>query len=283
MQGIMGRYQALRDGEPEELAQALDEFYMPRFSGDRLPQSKTGIAISLAEKIDTLVGIFGIGMKPTGDKDPFALRRAALGALRILREHALPLNLKQLLEEAERHLGNKVSQANNVDTVYNFMIERLKGIYADDGTPHDLFEAVATVQPESIADFEHRVRAVTDFRKLAAAEALAAANKRIGNILRKADQTVPGAADPELFEMDAERELYEQIEHSAEKIRPLMKASDYGATLQTLSGLRKPVDRFFDDVMVMAEDPSVRGNRLALLASLSRQFLQVADLSRLQS
>ena len=222
-------------------------------------------------------------MKPTGDKDPFALRRAALGALRILREHALPLSLRQLLEEAERHLGNKVSQANNVDTVYNFMIERLKGIYADAGTPHDLFEAVATVQPESIADFEHRVRAVTDFRKLAAAEALAAANKRIGNILRKADQAVPGAADPELFEMDAERELYEQIEHSAEQIRPLMKAADYGATLQTLSGLRKPVDRFFDDVMVMAEDPSVRGNRLALLASLSRQFLQVADLSRLQS
>ncbi len=283
MQGIMGRYQALRDGEPDEIAQSLDEFYMPRFSGDRLPQSKTGIAISLAEKIDTLVGIFGIGMKPTGDKDPFALRRAALGALRILREHALPLNLKQLLEEAERHLGNKVSQANNVDTVYDFMIERLKGIYADAGTPHDLFEAVATVQPESIADFEHRVRAVTDFRKLAAAEALAAANKRIGNILRKADQNVPGAADPELFEMDAERELYEQIEHSAEQIRPLMKDADYGATLQTLSGLRKPVDRFFDDVMVMADDPSVRGNRLALLASLSRQFLQVADLSRLQS
>jgi glycyl-tRNA synthetase beta chain len=176
-----------------------------------------------------------------------------------------------------------VSQANNVDTVYDFMIERLKGIYADAGTPHDLFEAVATVQPESIADFEHRVRAVTDFRKLAAAEALAAANKRIGNILRKADQNVPGAADPELFEMDAERELYEQIEHSAEQIRPLMKDADYGATLQTLSGLRKPVDRFFDDVMVMADDPSVRGNRLALLASLSRQFLQVADLSRLQS
>ena len=283
MQGIMGRYQALRDGEPEELAQSLDEFYMPRFSGDQLPQSKTGIALALAEKIDTLVGIFGIGMKPTGDKDPFALRRAALGALRILREHALPLNLKQLLEEAERHLGSKVSQANNVDTVYNFMIERLKGIYADAGTSHDLFEAVATVQPESIADFEHRVRAVSDFRKLAAAEALAAANKRIGNILRKADQNVPGAADPELFEMEAERELHEQIEQSAEKIRPLMKAADYGATLQTLSGLRKAVDRFFDDVMVMADDPSVRGNRLALLASLSKQFLQVADLSRLQT
>ena len=283
MQGVMGRYQAQRDGEPAELAQAMDEFYMPRFSGDRLPQTPTGIAVSLSEKIDTLVGIFGIGKKPTGDKDPFALRRAALGALRILREHALPLDLRKLLEEAQRHLGAKVTQANNVDTVYDFMVERLRGIYADIGTPHDLFDAVATVQPDSIADFEHRVRAVADFRSLPESTALAAANKRIGNILRKADQQVPGAADPELFEMDAERELYEQISRLAEKTRPLMADANYGATLQALSGLRTVVDRFFDDVMVMAENPAVRGNRLALLASLSRQFLQVADLSRLQA
>jgi glycyl-tRNA synthetase beta chain len=283
MQGIMGRYQAQRDGEPAELAQAMDEFYMPRFSGDVLPQTPTGIAISLAEKIDTLVGIFGIGMKPTGDKDPFALRRAALGALRILREHALPLDLRALLDEAQRHLGAKVTQANNVDTVYNFMIDRLRGIYADIGTPHDLFEAVATVLPDSIADFEHRVRAVADFRKLPEATALAAANKRISNILRKAEQPVPGAADPDLFEMDAERELYEQINRLAEKTRPMMADANYGATLQALSGLRTVVDRFFDDVMVMADQPAVRGNRLALLASLSRQFLQVADLSRLQA
>jgi glycyl-tRNA synthetase beta chain len=283
MQGIMGRYQAQRDDEPAELAQAMDEFYMPRFSGDVLPQTPTGIAISLSEKIDTLVGIFGIGMKPTGDKDPFALRRAALGALRILREHALPLDLRALLEEAQRHLGAKVTQANNVDTVYSFMIDRLRGIYAEIGTPHDLFEAVATVLPDSIADFEHRVRAVADFRKLPEAAALAAANKRISNILRKAEQPVPGAADPDLFEMDAEQELYEQINRLAEKTRPLMADANYGATLQALSGLRTVVDRFFDDVMVMADDPAVRGNRLALLASLSRQFLQVADLSRLQA
>ncbi|MBT8429521.1 MAG: glycine--tRNA ligase subunit beta, partial [Gammaproteobacteria bacterium] len=283
MQGIMGRYQAKRDGEPPELAQAMDEFYMPRFSGDVLPQTPTGIAISLAEKIDTLVGIFGIGMKPTGDKDPFALRRAALGALRILREHALQLDLRALLDEAQRHLGAKVTQANNVDTVYNFMIDRLRGIYTDIGTSHDLFEAVATVLPDSIADFEHRVRAVADFRKLPEATALAAANKRISNILRKAEQPVPGAADPALFEMDAERELYEQINRLAEKTRPMMADANYGATLQALSGLRAVVDRFFDDVMVMADDPTVRGNRLALLASLSRQFLQVADLSRLQA
>ena len=283
MQGIMGRYQAKRDGEPDELAQAMDEFYMPRFSGDRLPQTRTGIAISLSEKIDTLVGIFGIGQKPTGDKDPFALRRAALGALRILREHALPLNLRSLLEEAERHLGGKVTQANNVDGVYHFMIERLKGIYTDAGIGYDLFEAVAAVQPDSIADFEHRVRAVSDFRKLPESAALAAANKRIGNIIRKADRPIPGAADPELFEMDAERELYELINRLSKQIKPLMAEADYGATLQALAGLRSAVDRFFDDVMVMAEDPSVRSNRLALLNALSRQFLQVADLSMLQT
>jgi glycyl-tRNA synthetase beta chain len=283
MQGIMGRYQARRDGEPAELAQAMDEFYMPRFSGDQLPQTPTGIAVSLAEKLDTLVGIFGIGMKPTGDKDPFALRRAALGALRILREHALPLNLNKLLKEAERHLGAKLKQANTVDAVYIFMIDRLKGIYADAGTPHDLFEAVAAVQPESIADFEHRVRAVSDFRKLPEASALAAANKRISNILRKAERPIAGAADPELFEMDAERELYEQITRLGQQTRPLMAEANYGATLQALSGLRTAVDRFFDDVMVMADDQAVRANRLALLGSLSRQFLQVADLSLLQA
>jgi glycyl-tRNA synthetase beta chain len=283
MQGIMGRYQAQRDGEPPELAQAMDEFYMPRFSGDELPQTKTGIAISLSEKIDTLVGIFGIGMKPTGDKDPFALRRAALGALRILREHALPLNLRSLLEEAEQHLGTKVTQANNVDAVYNFMIERLKGIYAEAGTAYDLFEAVAAIQPDSVADFEHRVRAVSDFRKLPESAALAAANKRISNILRKAEKPVPGAADPELFEQDAERELFAQIEQLAQEIKPKMAESNYGGTLQALANLRGPVDRFFDDVMVMAENPSVRSNRLALLNTLSRQFLQVADLSLLQT
>lgn len=283
MQGIMGRYQAQRDGEPPELARAMEEFYMPRFSGDQLPQTPTGIAISLAEKLDTLVGIFGIGMKPTGDKDPFALRRAALGALRILREHALPLNLNKLLREAERHLGAKVTQANTVDAVYIFMIDRLKGIYADAGTSHDLFEAVAAVQPESIADFEHRVRAVADFRRLPESTALAAANKRISNILRKAERPVAGAADPELFEMDAERELHRQINQLAEKTRPMMAEADYGSTLQALAGLRTAVDRFFDDVMVMADNQAVRANRLALLGSLSRQFLQVADLSLLQA
>jgi glycyl-tRNA synthetase beta chain len=282
MQGIMGRYQARRDGEPEELAQALDEFYMPRFSGDQLPQSRTGIAIALAERLDTLVGIFGIGMKPTGDKDPFALRRAALGALRILREHALPLSLLTLLQRAAEHLGDRLTEAGTVDAVYHFMLERLKGLYLDDGTPLDVFEAVAAVRPESIADFEHRIRAVGDFRALPEAEALAAANKRIANILKKADEAIPDEVDTGLFELTAERDLFEQIELVSRRIEPLMRDANYGATLQALAQLRGVVDVFFDDVMVMAEKPEVRRNRLAMLRSLAQQFLQVADIAVLQ-
>lgn len=283
MQGIMGRYQAQRDGEPQELALAMDEFYMPRFSGDQLPQTPTGIAISLAERLDTLVGIFGIGMKPTGDKDPFALRRAALGALRILREHALPLNLKALLAEAEERLDGKLKQAGAAEAVYGFMLDRLKGLYAEAGTAHDVFEAVAAIRPDTIADFEHRVRAVTDFRALPEAEALAAANKRIANILKKVEEPIPTEIEPDLFELTAERDLFEQVNVVAQKIEPMAADADYGAMLQALSRLRGPVDRFFDDVMVMAEKPKVRANRLALVQALARQFLRVADVSQLQA
>ena len=282
MQGIMGRYQAFRDGEPAELAQAMDEFYMPRFSGDDLPQTRTGIAIALAERIDTLVGVFGIGMKPTGDKDPFALRRAALGALRILREHALALDLRWLLAAAADHLGSAIKDADTVQTVYEFMLERLKGLYLEDGTPLEVFEAVAAVHPATIADFEHRVRAVSDFRKLPEAEALAAANKRIANILKKVDGAIPETVDAGLFELTAEKELADRILAVEQRVAPLMADANYGASLQALSHLREPVDRFFDDVMVMAEKPEVRDNRLAMLQSLARQFLQVADISVLQ-
>lgn len=283
MQGIMGRYQARRDGEPEEIATAMDEFYMPRFSGDTLPQSKTGIAVSLAERIDTLIGIFGIGMKPTGDKDPFALRRAALGALRILREHSLTLNLFEILSAAETQLQGKVKETGIADSVYGFMLERLKGLYAELGIDHDVFEAVAAVRPASIADFDDRVRAVTAFRTLPQAEALAAANKRIGNILRKNHGAVPADVSTDLFENSAERALYDQVRHVVEKIEPMMVQGNYGEMLQALSLLREPVDAFFDDVMVMAEDDKVRGNRLALLRSLADAFLRVADVSELQA
>ncbi|MEW8043568.1 MAG: glycine--tRNA ligase subunit beta [gamma proteobacterium symbiont of Phacoides pectinatus] len=283
MQGIMGRYQARRDGENEELALALEEFYLPRFSGDRLPETRTGIALSLAERIDTLVGIFGIGMKPTGDKDPFALRRSALGALRIMREHQLPLNLLQLLESARQGLGTKIDNSGVTGEVYDFMIDRLKGIYQDRGVPVNVFEAVAAIKPESSADFERRISAVVAFGKLPEADSLTAANKRIRNILRKAGTEILATADPTLFENDQELALHERIAAKGAEVAPLLSGYDYEGALRTLAELKEPVDHFFDQVMVMAEDPAVRGNRLALLNSLSRLFLGVADIARLQN
>jgi len=283
MQGIMGRYQARRDGELPELAEALDEFYMPRFSGDRLPETKTGQAIALADKLDTLVGIFGIGQKPTGDKDPFALRRAALGALRILREGDLNLDLNALLQQAVNQLGDMLTTPDALTQVYDFMLERLKGLYADQGIGADLFDAVASLRPASVADFDARIQAVSAFRELPEAEALAAANKRIRNILKKTDETIPDAVDSNLFEHIAEEELAKRIKAAAAEIHPLLSAGDYTATLKTLSTLRGPVDSFFDDVMVMAEEQKVRGNRLRLLTDLASLFLHVADVSRLQS
>ena len=283
MQGIMGRYQANRDGEEHELALAMDEFYMPRFSGDRLPETKTGIAIALAERIDTLVGIFGIGQKPTGDKDPFALRRAALGALRILSEHSLTLNLQNLLKFAAIELGDKIAEKNTVEEVETFMLERLRGLYADKGIAGDLFDSVAAVRPHDLADFDTRIQAVREFRTLPEAEALAAANKRIGNILKKAQGEVSSNINPDRFEEDAERTLDQRIVEMSATIAPMNEAGDYAGMLKALAGLRPVVDSFFDDVMVMADEPAVRDNRLALLASLQALFLKVADISLLQA
>ncbi|WP_260293462.1 glycine--tRNA ligase subunit beta [Sedimenticola hydrogenitrophicus] len=283
MQGIMGRYQAKRDGESDEIAQALDEFYMPRFSGDDLPRTRTGIAVSLAERLDTLVGIFGIGMKPTGDKDPFALRRAALGALRIMREHSLALDLRQLLEYAVEQLRPAITEPDCAEEVYGFMLERLKGIYLDQQIAVDLFEAVAAIRPDSIADFDRRVQAVVAFRTLTAADALAAANKRIHNILKKSAQAIPPEVDPDLFDSPQEQTLYSVIEQKRNEIAPLMADAAYEQVLQSLATLQAPVDQFFDQVMVMADNPAIRTNRLALLNRLNKLFLGVADISILQS
>lgn len=283
MQGIMGRYQAGRDGEDSELAQAMDEFYMPRFSGDKLPQTPTGIAIALAERIDTLVGIFGIGQKPTGDKDPFALRRAALGALRILKEHSLTLSLRKLLEQAAQQLQSVITVTDVVAEVEIFMLERLRGLYLDHGTSADIFEAVASVKPDNLADFEKRIQAVSVFGNLAEAEALAAANKRIGNLLKKVTDDLPQTIDPGLLEKDAERTLLHEIEVIEKRIAPLREQGEYTGILKTLAGLRSSVDKFFDDVMVMTEDLPLRNNRLSLLNKLHVMFLNVADISVLQS
>jgi len=282
MQGIMGRYQALRDGEPQELALAMDEFYMPRFSGDRLPQTPTGIAISLAERIDTLAGIFSIGLKPTGDKDPFALRRAALGALRILREHRLELDLPDLLSEACKSYASGDRQAELIAQVLEFLIERLRGIYHELGVGHTLFESVQRIKPGSITDFDRRIQAVQAFQELDEAEALAAANKRIGNILKKANRPENSKIDETLFEHDEERQLHQLLMRKQQQIAPLVERHQYKEALQQLAEMRDPVDSFFDKVMVMAEQPDVRNNRLNLLLEIQRLFLQVADISALQ-
>ena len=282
MQGIMGRYQAGRDGESEEIAQAMEEFYMPRHSGDELPRSAAGIAISLAEKLDTLVGIFGIGMKPTGDKDPFALRRAALGALRILRENSMALDIPRLLEVTARPLQQLLKNDQAADEVYAFMLERLKGLLAEEHINSHLFDSVAAVSPGSIADFDKRIHAVQKFQELPEAEALAAANKRIRNILKKVATPVGDKVNPDLLTDTAEKILHDQLNEMLHTVQPLLQAGDYAAVLQALSALKDNVDTFFDDVMVMVEDTELRDNRLALLNQLNRLFLEVADISRLQ-
>lgn len=284
LQGIMGRYYAAHDGEDAEVAAALDEQYMPRFAGDRLPETRTGQALAIADRIDTLVGIFGIGQPPTGDKDPFALRRAALGVLRTIIENNLDLDLHTLLQTACDNFGaNGVKlAADTLNQVLEFMLERLRAYYADSGVAHDTFDAVLAQRPTQPRDFDARVRAVTTFRKLPEAEALAAANKRIANILRQADGKITAGIDKTRLVEPAEKTLAEQVETMTGKVAPLFAQRNYTEALCQLAGLRGAVDAFFDQVMVMAEDETVRNNRLALLKRLSELFLQAADLSRLQ-
>jgi len=281
MQGVMGRYQARRDGEPEAIAIALDEFYRPRFSGDALPTAPTGLAVALADRLDTLVGIFGIGQRPTGDKDPFALRRAGLGVLRILVERALPLDLRALLAAAAEGLEPWVKRPEVVDEVLDFLLDRLKGIYLEQGVGSEVFEAVAEVRPTRPADFDRRVHAVIEFRALPEAGALAVANKRIRNLLRKAEDVVPERVDEARLAAAAEVGLHRALQDKEQEVGPLLAAGDYTETLRRLAGLREPVDRFFDEVMVMVEDDALRTNRLALLGSLYRLFRRVADVGQL--
>ena len=282
MQGIMGRYQALRDGEPAEVAQAMEEFYLPRYSGDRLPETSTGISLALAEKIDTLCGIFGIGMKPTGDKDPFALRRAALGALRIVREHSLTINLRELLDTATAALQDRIKNAATGDDVYSFLMERLKVLLTDEGISSQLFESVVAVKPQTLPDLEARIQAVKAFLDLPEAEALAAANKRIRNILRKSEDEIPASVDEPQLQEAAEKQLFETLQAKQREVAPVLSRGDYQSALKALAELRTPVDKFFDDVMVNVDDANLRVNRLALLNSLAGLFLQVADVSLLQ-
>jgi glycyl-tRNA synthetase beta chain len=279
LQGIMGRYYALHDGEPAEVAQALDEQYMPRFAGDALPSTPTGTILALAERLDTLTGIFGIGQKPTGAKDPFGLRRAALGVLRLLIEKQLPLDLADLLDKAAEGLSAQLGTKPATNDTLDYVLERLKGYYQEQGINGALVDAVAALKVSQPLDFDRRVKAVAAFRQLSAAESLAAANKRISNILKKVDGELPAHVDAGLLQLAAEQALAAAVEAQQAKVEPLFAQGDYEAALLSLAELREPVDTFFDDVMVMADDLALRHNRLALLNSLRSLFLRVADLS----
>ncbi|WP_375740786.1 glycine--tRNA ligase subunit beta [Pseudomonas boanensis] len=276
MQGIAGYYYALNDGEPEDVAHALNEQYMPRGAGAELPKTLTGAAVAVADKLDTLVGIFGIGMLPTGSKDPFALRRQALGVLRILIEKQLGLDLAAAVAFAVDLYGAKVKAEGLADQVLEFVFDRLRARYEDEGVDVAVYLAVRAVQPVSALDFDQRVQAVQAFRALAEAAALAAANKRVSNLLSKADGSVPAAVDNALLLEPAEQALAKAV---AEAEQALAIAGSYRETLERLASLREPVDSFFEAVLVNAEDAAVRGNRYALLAKLRGLFLGVADIS----
>ncbi|WP_062810739.1 glycine--tRNA ligase subunit beta [Alcanivorax sp. NBRC 102028] len=283
MQGIMGFYLAQREGQPKEVANALYEQYLPRFAGDTLPQSKTGMAVSLADKIDTLVGIFGIGQKPSGTKDPYALRRATLGVLRIIIEHELALDLRELLDKAAEQLGERIDTA-QVDDAFEFIKGRYRAIYQEQGIATPVILSVLAIDDacRKPLDFDRRVKAVAAFQQRDEAQALAAANKRVSNILAKLETAPAEEIDGALLEDEAEKTLTNMVVAAFEQTYELLEAGDYASVLEMLAQLREPVDTFFDTVMVMAEDEAVRNNRLALLAFLRDLFLNVADISLLQ-
>jgi len=282
LQGIMGRYYARHAGEDPQVAQAMEEVYMPRHAGDALPQSDCGRTIAIADRLDTLVGIFAIGLRPTGAKDPYGLRRAALGVLRILIETPLHLDLYQLLDSAAQGLQPLFAEAIEIEPVFDYMMERLKAYYTDRSIPPDSIDAVLARRPTRPADFDQRVRAVTSFRGLEESQSLAAANKRIRNILKKTDEPIPRKIDQGLLREPAERRLADELERYAPQVEPLFATGDYTQGMRLLAGLKGSVDQFFDQVMVMSDDSALRGNRLALLRRLEALFLGVADLSRLQ-
>jgi glycyl-tRNA synthetase beta chain len=283
LQGIMGRYYALHDGEPREVAEAIREHYLPRFAGDALPASKTGQALALADRLDSLVGIFAIGQQPSGDKDPFALRRAALSVIRICIERRLNVDLERMLRAAAATFEEEVQAGRAVDTVFAYVLDRLRGYYQESGVDADLVDAVLATRPTRLLDCDRRLQACQVFRALPEAHSLAAANKRISNILKKWDQPIPAAIDSARLRDAAEQQLAERLSSVSEVVLPLMDAGDYTPALEQLAALKEPVDAFFDTVMVMVDEPALRDNRLALLDKLGKLFLRVADLSRLQS
>ena len=282
VQGIMGMHYARLDGENEAVAVALNEQYMPRFAGDALPGQLVSCAVAIADKIDSLVGIFGIGQAPKGDKDPFALRRAAIGALRIMVEKQLPLDVLDLIEFSKTTFGDKLSQATVAEEVLEFLLARFRAWYEAEGYGIDVIQAVLARRPTNPADFDRRVKAVAEFRKLETASALASANKRVANILAKVEGTLPTQVDAALLQAGAEQTLADALSAKQTELGGLFASGDYTAALLTLASLRGVIDQFFEEVMVNVEDTAVRQNRLALLNQLRQAFLFVADISVLQ-
>ena len=280
LQGIMGSYYAQHDGEDPRVCEAIKEHYLPAGAGDALPQDPTAVSVALADKLDLLISIFSIGLKPSGDKDPFAVRRAAIGVVRILLEKELDLDLKQLISAAAKQceFANIEIEAQ----VHDYIWERLKYYYLEQAVDVNMFNAVLETLPESVADFALRLKAVQQFAQLEQAASLAEANKRVKNILRKEDAlTLCGEVDESLLQVEAEKQLYQTIKQAQAAVEPLLKKKDYQAVLSHLAALQKPVDDFFVDVMVMTDDAAVQHNRLLLLNRLRNLFLTVADISQL--
>ena len=284
LQGIMGRYYALADGEPDVVAEAIGEHYRPRFAGDDLPATAIGQVLAVADKLDTLAGVFSIGKTPSGNRDPFGLRRAALGVVRILIECGLDIDLKALIATAvEQQPKSKIENEVLAADLYAFISDRLRRYFLDRdaGLAVETFEAVMAREPESLLDFDRRLAAVQTFARLEQAESLSAANKRIANILRKAGDPAGLKTSKKLLQDAAERALFNALEHARDKVAPMIKVRNYAEALNVLADLKDPVDLFFDEVMVMADDEAVKNNRLALLSDIRALFLDVADISRL--
>ncbi|WP_250533081.1 glycine--tRNA ligase subunit beta [Caballeronia sp. AZ10_KS36] len=281
LQGTMGTYYARHDGEPEEVALACSEHYQPRFSGDDTPSTGVGSAVALADKLETIVGIWGIGLAPTGEKDPFALRRHALGVLRILLEKKLPVDLRNLVAAAQRQFAGMPQVADSTEAVYAFFLDRLRGLLRERGFEANDIEAVLSLNPTRLDDIVARLDAVREFAALPEAASLAAANKRITNILKKSEQGAPSSVNPELLVEPAEKNLYAQIQSVTPRVQSQLAARNYTEALSALAALRESVDTFFNDVMVNAEDAALRNNRLGLLGALHQQMNCVADISKL--
>lgn len=284
LQGLMGYYYARHDGEADEVASAITEQYQPRQAGAALPETLTGAILAISDKLDTMVGLFGIGQPPTGSKDPFALRRAAIGILRILVEKELPLDMASCIEHSITTFSGTQLRPNTGTAVFEFLLERFRAWYADEGIPASIFLAVSALRPASPLDFHRRIQAVSRFAGLPEAQALAAANKRVSNLLEKQAVGAPDSKlDNTLLSEAAELELAAAVSAKVEEVAPLFSAGDYSKGLAALADLKAPVDRFFDEVLVMADDPAIQANRLALLKQLRDLFLRVADISHLHS